>query len=363
MRDAGQEVSLHRGPLPPVTSLSLAEHLLGKLTTASHAAVRAELKLRVQEALNSMDAHDREGEPLRSEVKVWDRATGQPLLELDLRDFLTERLALDPQGDRLAVTGRQLTSADGKQRLEAVVRVYDVATGQIFRSFSSGDDPLLALAFSQDGTHLAAAGAGQRTVLLWDLATECPTVTHQGPEAAMDLAFSPDGRRVAVASRRMIKLLDAASGQEVLILRGFAHLLPNTNGFNPRVRFSSDGRRIAAVCHDYAKPVSIWSVEEADTDPAGRQRSAHHRALASHLEQANSSLKDAKRRAIFRFHLKWLEQAELTSAADLAARGALFAQDGRWDLGTSLCEKKSLRRQWLSELEHHDWTSSPRDGC
>src|ERR1700730_14437357 len=27
MRDAGQEVSLHRGPLPPVTSLSLAEQL------------------------------------------------------------------------------------------------------------------------------------------------------------------------------------------------------------------------------------------------------------------------------------------------------------------------------------------------
>jgi RNA polymerase sigma-70 factor (ECF subfamily) len=60
MRDAGQEVSLHRGALPQVTSLSLAEHLLGKLTTASHAAMRVELKLRVQEALNSMDPHDRE---------------------------------------------------------------------------------------------------------------------------------------------------------------------------------------------------------------------------------------------------------------------------------------------------------------
>src|SRR4029077_9227867 len=60
MRDAGQEVSLHRGPLPPVSSLSLAEHLLGKLTTASQAAMRVELKLRVQEALNSMDAQDRE---------------------------------------------------------------------------------------------------------------------------------------------------------------------------------------------------------------------------------------------------------------------------------------------------------------
>jgi len=60
MRDAGQEVSLHRGALPQVTSLSLAEHLLGKLTTASQAAMRVELKLRVQEALNSMDAQDRE---------------------------------------------------------------------------------------------------------------------------------------------------------------------------------------------------------------------------------------------------------------------------------------------------------------
>src|SRR5436853_2287970 len=60
MRDAGQEVSLHRGALPQVTSLSLAEHLLGKLTTASHAAMRAELRIRVQEALNSMDPNDRE---------------------------------------------------------------------------------------------------------------------------------------------------------------------------------------------------------------------------------------------------------------------------------------------------------------
>jgi RNA polymerase sigma-70 factor (ECF subfamily) len=60
MRDAGQEVSLHRGALPQVTSVSLAEHLLGKLTTASRAAMRTELKIRVQEALNIMDPNDRE---------------------------------------------------------------------------------------------------------------------------------------------------------------------------------------------------------------------------------------------------------------------------------------------------------------
>src|SRR5215475_8256765 len=60
MRDAGQEVSLHQGALPQVTSLSLAEHLLGRLTPASQATMRVELKLRVQEALNSIAPNDRE---------------------------------------------------------------------------------------------------------------------------------------------------------------------------------------------------------------------------------------------------------------------------------------------------------------
>jgi hypothetical protein len=54
MHDAEQEVSLYYRALPQVTSLSLAEHLLSKLTTASQAAMRVGLKLRVQEALNSI---------------------------------------------------------------------------------------------------------------------------------------------------------------------------------------------------------------------------------------------------------------------------------------------------------------------
>ena len=60
MRDAGQEVSLYRGAMPQASSLSLAAQLLGKLTSASQAAIRAEHKLHVQEALNSMEPLDRE---------------------------------------------------------------------------------------------------------------------------------------------------------------------------------------------------------------------------------------------------------------------------------------------------------------
>jgi RNA polymerase sigma-70 factor (ECF subfamily) len=60
MRDADREVTLHRGGLPQVDSVSLAAQLLGTFTTPSQAAIKAETRLYVQEALNSMDPVDRE---------------------------------------------------------------------------------------------------------------------------------------------------------------------------------------------------------------------------------------------------------------------------------------------------------------
>jgi RNA polymerase sigma-70 factor (ECF subfamily) len=59
-RDAGREVSLYRGAMPATTSAALAAQLMGKMTSPSEAAIRAERKLRLQEALNSMDPLDRE---------------------------------------------------------------------------------------------------------------------------------------------------------------------------------------------------------------------------------------------------------------------------------------------------------------
>lgn len=60
MRDAGLEISLDRGGRLRASSESLAELLLGRLTSASRAAIRSETQLRVQEALNQMDSMDRE---------------------------------------------------------------------------------------------------------------------------------------------------------------------------------------------------------------------------------------------------------------------------------------------------------------
>jgi RNA polymerase sigma-70 factor (ECF subfamily) len=60
MRAAGREVSLYRGRSPEASSATLAAELLGHEIRPSEAAIRAELKVRVQEALDGMDPLDRE---------------------------------------------------------------------------------------------------------------------------------------------------------------------------------------------------------------------------------------------------------------------------------------------------------------
>jgi RNA polymerase sigma-70 factor (ECF subfamily) len=83
MRDVGREISLYRGALPEASSAALAAQLLGHDARPSEAAVRAERKIRLQEALNSMDALDREVLALRHFEQLNNAETAQVL---DLRE-------------------------------------------------------------------------------------------------------------------------------------------------------------------------------------------------------------------------------------------------------------------------------------
>jgi RNA polymerase sigma-70 factor (ECF subfamily) len=65
MRDAGLKISLYHGALLQASSAVLASMLLGRQTSPTQAAQRAERMLRVQEALNSLDPIDREVLALR----------------------------------------------------------------------------------------------------------------------------------------------------------------------------------------------------------------------------------------------------------------------------------------------------------
>jgi RNA polymerase sigma-70 factor, ECF subfamily len=78
-RDAGREVSLYRGPMPQASTAALAAQLLGKLTSPSHAALRAERKIRLQEALNAMDPLDREIVILRNYEQLTNGEAAQVL--------------------------------------------------------------------------------------------------------------------------------------------------------------------------------------------------------------------------------------------------------------------------------------------
>jgi RNA polymerase sigma-70 factor (ECF subfamily) len=79
MRDAAREVSLYRGALPEASSAALAAQLVGHDTRPSEAAIRAERKIRLQEALNSMDPLDREVLALRHFEQLNNAETAQVL--------------------------------------------------------------------------------------------------------------------------------------------------------------------------------------------------------------------------------------------------------------------------------------------
>jgi len=79
VRDAGCEASLHHGSVPDASSVSLAAQLLGHHTSPSQAAVRAELQICIQDALNAMDPVDREVLALRHFEQLSNAETARTL--------------------------------------------------------------------------------------------------------------------------------------------------------------------------------------------------------------------------------------------------------------------------------------------
>jgi RNA polymerase sigma-70 factor (ECF subfamily) len=79
MREAGREVSLQAGAMPHADSMSLANLLLGRLTTPSLAAVRAEMQIKLQDILNAMDPIDREVLVLRHFEELSNNETAEIL--------------------------------------------------------------------------------------------------------------------------------------------------------------------------------------------------------------------------------------------------------------------------------------------
>ncbi len=93
----------------------------------------------------------------------------------------------------------------------------------------------------------------------------------EGP--CFNLAFSPDGRRLAGVDREQLIVWDVPTGQEVLLVRG-AGPRPGDGGFNPALTWDAQGRQLAAGNWDGS--VSIWDAapREGEGDRAARWASA-----------------------------------------------------------------------------------------
>jgi WD40 repeat protein len=168
-------------------------------------------------------------------------------------------------GDRIMAAA---FSPDGTRIVTALVdgtaRLWDAATGrQIGTPLVGHVGVVNSAVFSPDGRRIVTASP-DGTARLWDAATDAQTGAplldgHAG--VVSSVAFSPDGTRIVSGSGELdwfddrvnypgeVKVWDAATGQEMLSLKGHT-------GYVSSVAISRDGTRIVSGSHDGT--VKVW---------------------------------------------------------------------------------------------------------
>ncbi len=185
------------------------------------------------------------------ETTIWQVSNGAKIKSLKTGHDSINCLAFGRNPARVQATGCEAellaTTASG------VITIWDIARA-VPMSFCRGSNyEVNALAFSDDGATLASAG--RATAKVWDVATGQPLLDLGEINMMSGIALSVDGRRLAVSSRSAffqpggVVVWDLDWGRGLQSLRGLA-------GQVAQVRYSADGKRIAALAHNWQ--VAIW---------------------------------------------------------------------------------------------------------
>jgi WD40 repeat protein/DNA-binding SARP family transcriptional activator len=183
-----------------------------------------------------------------TDVIVWDPATGRRVLELRGKCightegvFLgVGRVDFSPDGARLAVANQ-----------DGVPKVWDLATGIPVLALAGHAGGCWAIAYSPDGT-LLATGSNDGTVKVWDAqdGRELRSLRAQG-SYIFGVAFSPDGARlVSVEDAGCLTVWDVASGETLMSLAN-----PSAGAFRSTL-FLPD--KSAVVTSGWDGTIRIW---------------------------------------------------------------------------------------------------------
>ncbi len=177
-------------------------------------------------------------------------------------------------GVAFSADGTILAAAGGEPGAAGEVRLWSVADGKLLRTLKGHEDAVYAIAMAPDGRSFAT-GSYDRTILLWDKDQDKPVRAFQGHnEAVMSLAFRPDGKILASASAdRTVKLWDVATGERRETLG------EPTKALNAVV-FSPDGKIVAAGGVD--NRIRLWTVSadaKEGTNPLKSSSFAHEGAI------------------------------------------------------------------------------------
>lgn len=220
------------------------------------------------------------------DTRLWDLATGE--FKTQLEDTAgTYNIVYTPDG----------TTLYGGNRSE--LRLWDPNTGKIEMRLglqSSSYRPLPV--FSPDGQTIATAGGNDYTVRLWDPQTgqlkdtrkgdpkyvkmirvsdDVPKLVDYATKRVDAIAFSPDGRILAVSSDNEIVFWDSNTGEHKATLTG-------TGSFY-NLLFSPDGRTLAAESYATRSEsgIYLWNIDTTDI-----RKSTLRHAITGHNRETNS---------------------------------------------------------------------------